>query len=61
MDIFNIIMAIIGPISGLFLLLVEKRDTWWSKFWFGMGFVNVFVILPINIVVYLIPWLMTFR
>lgn len=61
MDIFGIIMAITGPIAGLFLMLVEKRDTMWSKFWFGMGFLNVFVFLPINIIVHLIPWLMTFR
>jgi hypothetical protein len=59
MDTFNIVMAIIGPIAGLLLLLTEKRDTKWSKFWFGMGFLNVFIIMPFNIVVDLIPWLVS--
>lgn len=57
MNTFDIIMAIIGPIAGLLLLLTEKRDTWWSKFWFGIGFVNVFIVMPINIITHLIPWL----
>lgn len=61
MNTFEIIIAIIGPIAGLLLLLVEKRDTWMSKFWFGMGFLNVFVVMPINIITLFIPWLMTFR
>jgi uncharacterized membrane protein len=59
MGTFEIIIAIIGPIAGLLLLLTEKRDTLWSKFWFGMGFLNVFIIMPVNIIVHFVPWIVS--